>query len=120
SKIKQSYNDYAQPHASKAYNTIYNENVQQMIVYYQQQAQARIDNMKKLSQEAKLEAQRIHSTHVNPMIEKVTFPFRSAWERVSFNLQILYLKLRVMYYQHVYPRTLSLKYSVSNGSNWVV
>ncbi|KAG0052162.1 hypothetical protein BGZ83_002935 [Gryganskiella cystojenkinii] len=105
-----SYDQYARPHVNKAYERIYTDDVkahvnraQTTFNVYQTQAQEHFDHAQALYKDAQDQYWKIHKTHVQPVVDKVSPHAKVAWEKASIGAKNVYDTASVMYMQHVNP-----------------
>ncbi|KAF8941168.1 hypothetical protein BGZ58_001449 [Dissophora ornata] len=113
-KTRLSYNQYAQPHVNKAFDALYTDNVKATFNSYQKHAQGPVDYVKKKSKDVNDHVWRIHETHVQPVIHKVTPHAKAAWDSATVNANNIYDTASVLYMKHVNPYSQQLFTIVSD------
>ncbi|KAF9142823.1 hypothetical protein BGX30_002098 [Mortierella sp. GBA39] len=110
---KDAYHQYAHPHVNKAYQTIYTPQVkvhinraQTAFNGYQKQAQEQLVYARKLSKDANDNVWRLHATHVQPVVDKVTPHAKVAWNHASVGANHAYNTASDLYLKHVNPYAL--------------
>ncbi|KAI1304668.1 hypothetical protein EDD11_005068 [Mortierella claussenii] len=97
-KAKTSY-QYAHPHISKVVDTIYTDNVKTQVKHLQKHAH----HVKSVSDDYIDQVWRLHSTHVTPVVNKVSPHAKTTWERVSLGANKAYGTANTLYMKHVNP-----------------
>ncbi|KAG9065929.1 hypothetical protein KI688_002226 [Linnemannia hyalina] len=110
---KDAYHQYAHPHVNKAYQTVYTPQVkyhvnraQTALNGYQKQAQDQLVYARKLSKDANDNVWRLHATHVQPVVDKVTPHAKVAWNHASVGANRAYNTASDLYLKHVNPYAL--------------
>ncbi|KAF9430221.1 hypothetical protein BGZ94_007841 [Podila epigama] len=109
-KAVDTYYQYAHPQVIKACDALYTDNVktkvhqaQTSFNHYHKQAHSQVEFLKKKSKETSDHLWHIHSTHVQPVVDKVSPHAKVAWNKASLGANKVYAGATVLYLTHVNP-----------------
>ncbi|KAF9162452.1 hypothetical protein DFQ26_003539 [Actinomortierella ambigua] len=109
-RTKDAYAQYAHPHVVRAKDAIYTDQVKGHLEYaqtnfnaYSKQAQAKVDEARKATQQATDHAWHWHHVHVQPTINKVSPHAKVAWDSASLSAHRIYSGASELYMKHINP-----------------